>query len=62
MAITVLSHPFGAGQMTVECMSCAIGLAIGINMQHDPRNLPPVGTFGVGIEQPQIGHQMVLIV
>ena len=31
-------------------------------MQHDPRDLAPVGTLCVGIQQPQVGHQMFLIV
>ena len=62
MPIAVLSHPFGSGQMTVERMSRTIWLSIRINMQHDPRDLSPVGTLGVGIEQPQIGHQMFHVV
>ena len=48
--------------MTVERMSRAIWLSIGINMQNDPCNLAPVGTLGVGIQQSQVGHQMFLIV
>jgi hypothetical protein len=48
--------------MTVECMPRPIWLAIRINMQNDPRNLAPVGAFSVGIKQPQVSHQMFLIV
>jgi len=48
--------------MTVKCMSRAIRFAVGINMQNDPRNLAPVGALGISVEQPQIGHQMFLIV
>jgi hypothetical protein len=44
MPIAILSHPFGASQMTVERMSRAIRLPIWINMQHDPRDLAPVST------------------
>ena len=31
-------------------------------MQNDPRNLAPVGALSVGVEQPQVSHQMFLIV
>jgi hypothetical protein len=62
MPIAILSHPFGASQMTVERMSRAIRLPIWINMQHDPRDLAPVSTLGVSVKQPQVSHQMFLIV
>src|SRR6516164_7144440 len=48
--------------MAVECMSRAIRLAVGINVQNDPRDLVPVCALCVGIEQPQVSHQMFLIV
>jgi hypothetical protein len=62
MPIAMLSHPFGASQMTVERESRAIRLPIWINTQHDPRDLAPVGTLGVSVKQPQVSHQMFLIV
>jgi hypothetical protein len=62
MPIAILSHPFGASQMTVERMSRAIRLPIWINMQHDPRHVAPVSTLGVSVKQPQVSHQMFLIV
>ena len=48
--------------MTVKCMSRAIGFVVGVNMQNNPRDLAPVGSFGIGIEQPQIGHQMFPVI
>ena len=48
--------------MTVERMSRAIRLPIWIDMQHDPRDLAPIGTLGVSVEQSQVSHQMFLVV
>jgi hypothetical protein len=62
MSIAMFSHPFGAGQMTVERMSRAIWLPIRINMQHNPRYLAPIRALGVGVEEPQISHNMFLVV
>jgi hypothetical protein len=59
MAIAGPGHPFGTGQMRVEGLSGAIRLRI--HAQHNPRNLARVGTSSVGIKQPEVGHQMVLI-
>ena len=48
--------------MTVKRMSRAIRFAVRVNMQYNSRDLTPIGTLGVGIEQAQISHQMFLIV
>ena len=33
-----------------------------IDVQHDLRHFAPIGAFGVGVEQPQIGNKVLLVV
>ena len=33
-----------------------------LDLQHNFRDLAPIGTFRIGVEQAQIDHQMLLIV
>ena len=62
MSIAMLSHPFGAGQVTIESMSCTIRFTIRVNVQHDPGNLSPVGSGRVGVEQTKVRNNVLLIV
>jgi hypothetical protein len=62
MSIALLSHPFGAGQVTIESMSCTIRFTIRVNVQHDPGNLLPVGSGRVGVEQTKIRDYVLLII
>jgi hypothetical protein len=48
--------------MTIECAPRSIRLSIWIDVQDDPRDLAPVGTFGGGIEHAQIRDAMFFIV
>ena len=48
--------------MTVKCMSRAIRFVVRVNVQHDSRDLTPVGALSISIEQAQVSHQMFLIV
>ena len=58
----MLSHPFGAGEVAIESMSCTIRFTIRVNVQHDPRNLSPVGSGRVGVEQAKVRDNVLLIV
>ena len=62
MPIATFSHPFGAGQVTIESMSCTIRFTIRVNVQHDPGNLSPVGSGRVGVEQTKVRDNVLLIV
>src|SRR6266480_503460 len=62
MPIAMARHPFRASKMTVERTASAIRLADRIDMQHDARDFPPVGTVSVGVEEPQIGDHVLLVV
>src|SRR5450631_1430237 len=62
MSIAMLSHPFGAGQVAIESMSCTIRFTIRVNVQHDPGNLSPVGSGSVGVEQAKVRNNVLLIV
>jgi hypothetical protein len=59
--VTVLSHPFRARQMAFECFPSARRLANGIDVQRDPRDLLPIRTFCVGVEQTQTGDNVFVI-
>ena len=62
MTITVHGHPFRASEMGVEGTLRASRLTDWIDVQHDLRDFMPVGALGVGIEQPQIGNKVLLVV
>jgi hypothetical protein len=48
--------------MAVERPPCSLRLPCRINVQHDPRDLAPVSTFGIGIKHAHIGDRVLLIV
>ena len=62
MAITLLGHPSGAREVAFERSPRAVGVAVRVNMQDDPRDIAPVGTVRIGIEQAQIRDEMLLVV
>ena len=62
MTITMLRHPFGAGQMAFKRIARAIWFAVGIKMQHDPRDFSPVGPLRLGGKKAHVRHNMLLVV
>jgi hypothetical protein len=44
--------------MTLERLPRPIRLMVRIDVQHDPHDLAPVGTFRIGIEQTYVGDGM----
>ena len=62
MPIAVLRHPFRPRQMAIKSTPSAFRFAIRVDMQNDPSDLTPVCTFGISIEQPQVSHQMLLVI
>lgn len=62
MPIAMRRHPFGAGQMALKGSSRAGWLLRRIDLKNDPRDLGPIRAFGIGIEKPQIGDEMLLII
>ncbi len=45
-------YPFGAIEVAFERPTGSIGLAIGVNMQDDTRDLTPIGFISIGVEHP----------
>jgi hypothetical protein len=62
MPVSFSRHPFGAREMAIEGTAGALDIAIRVYVQHDPRNLAPVGTFRIGIQHPQIRDGVLLVV
>lgn len=62
MPIAVLGHPVGAGEMGFPGAAGAIRLAARIKVQHDPRNLFPIGAVGFRVEQAQIRDLVPLVI
>ena len=58
----MLGHPFGAREVAFERSPRAVGVAVRVNMQDDPRDIAPVGTVRIGIEQAQVRDEMLLVV
>jgi hypothetical protein len=60
--LAALGHPFGAGEMPLPCAAGARGFTCRVDVEHDTRDLRPVGSVGFGIEKPQIGDEMLLVI
>jgi hypothetical protein len=48
--------------VTIEGTSSAPDILIRVDVQHDTRNLAPVGTFRIGIQHPQIRDGVLMVV
>jgi hypothetical protein len=62
MAIAMICHPSGASQMALERFARALRIAFGIDVKNDSCNFPPVRLASVGIEQPEIGDDVLLVI
>ena len=60
--IAGLCHPSRTGEMAFPAAPRARRIGGRITVQDDPRNLGPVCTFSVRVEQAQIGHEMLFVV
>jgi hypothetical protein len=58
----MLGDPAGTGEMGFPRPARPIRLARDVNMQHGPRDLFPVGAIGCGVEQTEIGNQVLLVI
>jgi hypothetical protein len=58
----VLGHPLGAREMAIKSPSSALNVIVWIDVQYDPRNFTPVGTFLGGIQYAQIGVDVFFVV
>ena len=48
--------------MAFEDAAGALGILIGIDVQHNPRRLAPVRALAIGIEHAEVGDEVFLIV
>src|SRR5271165_3204477 len=62
IAVARLRHPARPREMTVMDHAGAFRLAIWIHAEDDSDRLPPVSAFLVGVQQPQIGCEMALVI
>jgi hypothetical protein len=60
--VSITCHASGTGKMTVEGSPRSIRFVLGVDMQHDLRDLAAVGTFRIGIEHAHVGDGVLLIV
>ena len=62
MAVAMICHPFGSGQMAVKGASRSLRTPVGIDVEDDARDLLPISIRSVGIQQPEIGDDMLLVI
>src|SRR5262245_53046416 len=62
MLVSFPRHPFSAREMGIEGTAGALDIVIRVYVQHDPRNLAPVGTFRIGIQHPHIRDGVLMVV
>ena len=56
-----VSSLVGAGKMALEGLSRSIRFAVRIDVQHDPRDLAPEGTFRIRIEHAHVSEGMLFV-
>lgn len=62
MLVAVLCHPFGTCQVALPDAPRSLRFAHRIDVQHDARHFPPIGTFGISIEEPKISREMLAVI
>ena len=62
MSVAVLCHPAGPRQVAVMDDFGAIRFSRRVQSEDDEDDFTPVGAFGVGIKEPEIGHEVPLVV
>lgn len=62
VSVAAFAHPASARQMRGPGPVCALRLLRGIDVENDPRELLPVCAFGLGVEQTQIRHEVLLVI
>jgi hypothetical protein len=62
LPVTMLGQPSGALQVAFPAGARPFGLSFGVHAQHDPRHLCPVRALRCGVEETQIGDEMVVVV
>lgn len=62
MPVAMFGHPAGTSEVCFPGVPGALGLAVWIEMQHEPRDLGPIGAVIFGVEQAQIGDQMQFVI
>jgi hypothetical protein len=62
MTTTLLGHPSGTREVALERQPRAVGFGVWVDAQHDPRDITPVRTFIVGVEQPEVGDDVLFVV
>lgn len=60
MTIAMFGHPFRAGQMAFIYSTGAIRLRLGVDVQNDLRDLSPIGTLSIRVQQAQIRDGMLV--
>src|ERR1700726_940249 len=62
MLIAVLGQPSRAGEVAFPCATSACGFPRRVDVEHDPGGLRPVVSVGFGIEQAEIGDEMLPVI
>jgi hypothetical protein len=62
MPVAMFGHPAGTSEVCFPGAPGALGLAVWIEMQHEPRDLGPIGAVIFGVDQAQIGDQVLFVI
>ena len=62
VTVAVHGHPSRAGQMSFPGASRPIRFSRGIDVQHHFNNVLPIGAVAFGVEQTEVGDQMLLVI
>ena len=62
MTIAVLRYPTRSRQVRLPRAPRSVWLAVGIDVQHELGDFPPIGALLIGVQEAQIGHEVLLVI
>ena len=60
--VSIPCHPFSARKMVLEGLPRSVRFAVWVDVQNDPRDLAPVGTFRIRIKQAHVCDGVLMVV
>ena len=62
LPVAMLGHPVSAREMALKSPPSAIWFNMRIAMQHNPRDVLPISTIRLSVEQPQIRDKVFVVI
>ncbi|MCW2190286.1 hypothetical protein ABIF38_002874 [Bradyrhizobium japonicum] len=62
LSISIICHPLCPGKMTIKSATRPVPFAGRVNVKNNARNFPPIRPLSIGVKQPPVCSQMLLVI